>query len=119
MSRNSVVRAMSLALIFLAMPLLAIRPPREPAPRFRAKSLDGETFTNDSVKGKYVLLQFWATWCKYCRGDQEAVDEISEEFRDKGLVVLAVDVNESKKTVSKYLAESPRSCKIVLTADTN
>jgi hypothetical protein len=35
---------------------------REPAPRFHAKTLEGEQFTNDSVKGKVVLFQFWTTW---------------------------------------------------------
>src|SRR5271169_2210232 len=91
----------------------------EPAPRFRAKTLTGETFTNESLKGKVVLLQFWTTWCPYCRGEQPMVDSLDQEFRDKGLVVLAVDVNESKKTVKKYLEQSPRSCRIVLTEDTN
>jgi thioredoxin-related protein len=47
------------------------------------------------------------------------VDSLDQEFRDRGLVVLAVDVNESKKTVKKYLEQSPRSCRIVLTEDTN
>src|SRR5437016_9972030 len=92
---------------------------REPAPRFSAKTLAGEKFTSDSSKGKVVLLQFWATWCKYCRGDQQVVDEIAREFADRGLVVLAVDVNESKKTVKKYLEQSPRATKIILTEDTN
>ncbi|MBI3484634.1 MAG: TlpA family protein disulfide reductase [Acidobacteria bacterium] len=91
----------------------------ERAPRFRAKTLDGETFTNDSVKGKVVLLQFWTTWCKFCRGEQSLVDDIHHEFAGKGLVVLAVDVGESKKTVKKYLEENPRSVRIVLTEDTN
>ncbi len=44
---------------------------------------------------------------------------MDKEFRDQGLVVLAVDVNESKKTVKKYLEQNPRSCRIVLTEDTN
>jgi len=91
----------------------------EPAPRFRAKTLNGEMFTNDSVKGHVVLLQFWTTWCPYCRGEQSIVDKIDREFADKGVIVLAVDVGESKKTVKKYLAERPRSCRIVLAEDTN
>jgi thiol-disulfide isomerase/thioredoxin len=91
---------------------------REPAPRFTATTLDGEKFTNDSVKGKVVLLQFWATWCQYCRHDQPAVDSIVHDFPD-ALIVLAVDVGESKKKVRQYLEDSPRACKVVLTENTN
>lgn len=91
----------------------------ERAPRFRAKTLDGETFTNESVKGKVVLLQFWTTWCKFCRSEQDLVDQIHKEFSDKGLLVLAVDVAESRKKVKKYLEENPRAVRIVLTEDTN
>ena len=91
----------------------------DPAPRFHAKTLTGETFTTESVKGKVVLLQFWTTWCPYCRSEQELVDDIHQEFAGKGLVVLAIDVGESKKTVRKYLADHPRSCPIVLNEDTN
>jgi thiol-disulfide isomerase/thioredoxin len=100
--------------VFLAVTVAA-----ETAPSFHAKSIDGESFTNESLKGKVVLIQFWATWCKYCRGDQTAVDELAREFADRGLVVLAVDFMEPKKTVKKYLAEMPRACKVVLTEDTN
>jgi thiol-disulfide isomerase/thioredoxin len=91
---------------------------REPAPRFTATTLDGEKFTNDSVKGKVVLLQFWATWCQYCRRDQPAVDAIVHDFPGT-LIVLAVDVGESKKKVRQYLEDSPRACKVVLTENTN
>jgi len=91
----------------------------EAAPRFRAKTLKGETFTNDAVKGKVVLLEFWTTWCPYCHDEEQLVDGIDHEFEDKGLIVLAVDVGESKKKVMKYLAEHPRTCRVVLTDDTN
>lgn len=91
----------------------------QPAPKFRAKTLDGEEFTNKSLQGKVVLLQFWTTWCPYCRQDQGAVDTLVHDFAARGLVVLAVNVGESKKKVKQYLAGSPRSCKIVLTDDTN
>lgn len=89
------------------------------APRFVAKTLSGETFTNESVKGKVVLVQFWTTWCPLCRGEQSLVDRIESEYRDQDLIVLAVDVGESKKKVAKYIAANPRSCRIVLTNDTN
>jgi thiol-disulfide isomerase/thioredoxin len=91
----------------------------EPAPRFRAKTLAGETFNNQSVKGKAVLLEFWTTWCSYCRDEEALVEKIDKEFAGKGLIVLAIDVAESKKTVKKYLEQHPRACRIVLTEDTN
>lgn len=91
----------------------------EPAPRFHAKSLVGDSYDNASLKGKVVLLQFWTTWCPYCRGEQPLVDQLTKEFSDKGLVVLAVDVGESKKKVKQYLQQSPRACPIILNDDTN
>jgi len=91
----------------------------QPAPHFHAKTTSGETFNNESVKGKVVLLEFWTTWCQYCHQEEALVEEINKEFSDKGLIVLAIDVAESKKTVKKYLEQHPRSCRIVLTEDTN
>jgi thiol-disulfide isomerase/thioredoxin len=91
----------------------------KPAPRFRAKTTTGETFNNESVKGKVVLLEFWTTWCTYCHQEEGLVEQINREFSDKGLIVLAIDVAESKKTVKKYLEQHPRQCRIVLTEDTN
>ena len=113
------VHTLLLVVICLCLAMSGLAGDREPAPRFNAKTTAGEKFTNDSLKGKVVLLQFWTTWCPYCRREQPLVDSLDQEFRDRGLVVLAVDVNESKKTVKKYLEQSPRSCRIVLTEDTN
>jgi len=117
--RCTVVWLVCVALALSALCAFAGSDDGDPAPRFHAKTLTGETFTNESVKGKVVLLQFWTTWCPYCRGEQTLVDDIDHEFADKGLVVLAIDVGESKKTVRKYLADHPRSCRIVLNDDTN
>jgi thiol-disulfide isomerase/thioredoxin len=91
----------------------------EPAPNFRAKTLDGETISNDSVRGKAVLFQFWATWCPYCKRDMPALELIGQEFASQGLIVFGVDVGESKKKVKQFLDESPRSSKVILMEDTN
>ncbi len=112
-------RAALLVIEILAAAILLAGADREPAPRFSAKTMAGETFTNASLKGKVVLLQFWTTWCAYCRREQSMVDDLEKEFAPKGLVVLAVDVGESKNNVRKYLADNPRSVRIVLTQDTN
>jgi len=106
-------------LLAAALGVFAGSKTKEPAPRFNAKTIDGEKFTNDSVKGKVVLLEFWTTWCVYCFEEAGFVDQVNREFRDKGLIVLAVDVAESKKTVKKYLDQHPRTSRIVLTDDTN
>jgi thiol-disulfide isomerase/thioredoxin len=91
----------------------------QPAPRFRAKTTTGEQFNNESVKGKVVLFEFWTTWCKYCEEEAALVDDIAREFKNKDLIVLAVDVLEPDQKVKKYLAEHPRTVPIVLTKDTN
>lgn len=92
---------------------------REAAPRFHAKTMSGETINNDSMQGKVVLLQFWATWCQYCKRDMPVLETLGREFEKQGLVVLGVNVGESKKKVKQYLEQSPRSSRVVLMDDTN
>src|SRR5215475_9081092 len=91
----------------------------EPAPRFNAVTTSGEKFSNATIKGKVVLLEFWTTWCKFCVAEADYVDKLDKEYRDKGLIVLAINVGEPKKLVKKYLEQHPRSCRIVLMEDTN
>jgi len=65
--------------------LLAVGPARQAAPAFKARSLDGTVFTNESLKGRVVLIQFWTTWCGFCRREQPAVEDVLETFGDRGL----------------------------------
>jgi len=107
------------AAFLLACGLLAANAARESAPRFHATTTGGEKFTNESIKGKVVLFEFWATWCGYCDHEAPYVDQIAKEFSAKGLIVLAVDVGESRKTVKRYLEAHPRGVPIVMMEDTN
>jgi thiol-disulfide isomerase/thioredoxin len=91
---------------------------REPAP-LSAITTTGEKFTNDSIKGKVAPFEFWTTWCGYCADEAAFVDKIGKELAPMGLIFLAIDVGESKKTAKKYLEQHPRDCKIVLMEDTN
>jgi thiol-disulfide isomerase/thioredoxin len=82
--------------------------PRRKMPQFRATSMKGENLDNEALHGKPALIQLWATWCGYCRRDQPIVEKLAAEFKNDGLVVLAVNVGESRKTVEEYLNRSPR-----------
>jgi thiol-disulfide isomerase/thioredoxin len=105
--------------LFAACATFATPQDSEPAPRFNARTMTGEKFTNESIKGKIVLLDFWTTWCSFCATEAGFVDKLNHDYADKGLLVLAVNVGESKKTVNKYLAQHPRTSRVVLTDDTN
>src|SRR5258706_5576756 len=111
--------AISCVLILTALCALAGPKDKEPAPRFNAITTTGEKFTNDSIKGKVVLLEFWTTWCGFCADEAAFVDKIGHELADKGLILLAIDVGESRMTVRQYLEQHPRNCKIVMMEDTN
>ncbi len=65
-----------------------------------------------------MLVQFWATWCGYCRKDEPAIERIAAEQKQK-LVVLAVNVKENAATVKKYVEASKRKTPMVLTEETN
>lgn len=109
----------SSVLLLAALSLVALPKAKEPAPRFNATTTTGEKFNNASIQGKVVLLEFWTTWCGFCAEEAAFVDKIGHDFAPKGLLLLAIDVGESKKTVKKYLDQHPRTCKIVFMEDTN
>jgi thiol-disulfide isomerase/thioredoxin len=88
------------------------------APLFEGRTMEGVRFTRESLKGRPVLIQFWATWCGYCRRDQEAVDRMAYEYLGR-IHVLAVNVGEDERTVRRYLAEAPRRGEVVLGSETN
>lgn len=92
---------------------------RNEMPDFRAKSSDGEVLNKFALRGRPVLLQFWATWCGYCRKDEPVVEQLRKEYAEKDLLIVAVNVAEQRETVKKYLAEHKRNVKVVFSEDTN
>ena len=89
------------------------------APAFRVKALTGETFDLAGMKGKTVLLDFWATWCGPCRKEMPTMEKIHQEFKANGLVVLGLNVGEDRGTVEKFLKTAKVSYPVALTADTD
>ncbi len=73
------------------------------APEFKARDLSGNNVSLSSFKGKPVLLNFWATWCPYCREERPSLNALYKEYKDKDLVIIAVSVDKSEETVRRFL----------------
>jgi len=86
----------------------------KPAPDFTLKDLDGREVALKDFLGKTVLLNFWATWCAPCREQMPQIELLSRDFKDKGLVVLGVNDNETVEVAKKYFAEHQYSFGSVL-----
>src|SRR3972149_3226537 len=92
-----------------------VQQPKKPsaAPEFRLKDLEGRERSLSEFKGKLVLIHFWASWCEPCRLEFPALSRLSREYRDSGLVVLAI-AGDSKERVKAFLKESPADFLVLL-----
>ncbi|MEI2723013.1 MAG: redoxin family protein [Verrucomicrobiota bacterium] len=61
----------------------------------------------DDLKGKVVLLDFWASWCGPCKESFPVMDELQQKYGSKGLVILAVNVDEDVTAMKDFLKDHP------------
>jgi thiol-disulfide isomerase/thioredoxin len=61
---------------------------------FTLQDMSGKTLRLSDFKGKVVLLEFWATWCPPCRASAPGLEKLYKAYKDKGLVLLAVSMDE-------------------------
>ena len=78
------------------------------APDFQLKALDGSDVTLASLKGKVVLLDFWATWCGPCKQVMPTIQKLADEFKDKGVVVMGVNTFERGDGAAKKYMDSKK-----------
>ena len=67
------------------------------APEFELKDLEGNRVKLSSFRGKYVLVDFWASWCGPCRKEIPNIKQVYNSFADKGLVVIGVSVDQNEE----------------------
>jgi len=85
-----------------------------PAPDFQLSDLDGKTVSLSDFQGKPVLLNFWASWCRPCRVEMPHIQQVNEEWADKGLVVLAINTGETPSEVKKFMRDYELSLPVLL-----
>lgn len=67
----------------------------------------------DSLKGKVVLVDFWASWCGPCKSSFPAMEQLQKEYGDKGLVILAVNLDDKKSEMEDFLKKNSVSFTVV------
>jgi thiol-disulfide isomerase/thioredoxin len=80
-------------------------------PDLAALKLEGKL--PETLKGKVVLLDFWASWCDPCKASFPAMEELHKRYEAQGLVVIAVNVDEKKSDMDGFLKKNAASFTIV------
>ena len=75
----------------------------EQAPTFELTADDGSGASLGDYRGKYVLLNFWATWCPPCIQELPSLNTLHRELEPNGLVVLGISVDENKQAYENFL----------------
>jgi thiol-disulfide isomerase/thioredoxin len=92
-------------------------PADRPAPALGLSDLDGKTWNLADIKGRPVLLNFWATWCGPCRAEMPSLELLATRFEAAGLVVLSVNYKEPVATIRRFLEALPFTLPILLDRD--
>jgi peroxiredoxin len=111
-----VVRPGNDAPLAAADALLEIRDRVQSETGFSLTALDGKTYSLAALKGRVVLLNFWATWCPPCRKEMPDMEKLYRKYDSHGLTVLAVS-DEKRETVEGFLAKTPYTFPILLDPD--
>jgi thiol-disulfide isomerase/thioredoxin len=73
------------------------------APDFTLKTLDGKEVSLSSMKGKAVMVNFWATWCEPCKSEMPWLVDLQEKYRKDGFEILGVAMDDSsQKEISEF-----------------
>ncbi len=86
----------------------------KPAPDFQLPGLGGAEVSLSDFKGKPVLLNFWAGWCRPCEEEMPYLQQVYEEWSDQGLVVLTVNLGDSPSEVSRFMQSHQLSLPVLL-----
>jgi len=73
------------------------------APSFQLTDINGKSVSLSDFQGKPVLINFWATWCGPCLFEMPYIQEVYDEWAERGLVILAINVGESLTTVKEFM----------------
>lgn len=75
------------------------------APNFTLTDFNGQTVTLSDLRGKVVIINFWASWCPPCREEAAYLEQTWRKYKDQGVVFIGVDYVDTEKEALAYIAE--------------
>ncbi len=75
------------------------------APDFSLTSFEGKTYTLSKLRGKVVIINFWASWCPPCRDEAPYLEQTWRKYKDQGVVFIGVDYADTEKAALAYMKE--------------
>jgi len=97
----------------------ALVKPGDAVPSFSVKMLDGNTVSSGRLKGKVVLINFWATWCPYCIRELNHIQAggLGELMKNRDFVFLPISRGESRRTVEAFVEKRAYTFDVAIDPD--
>lgn len=117
-----VVLLVSALLVLLGLPLDSygqVARTGSRAPEFALKNIRGSYVSITALRGKVIVLNFWASWCPPCRNEMPELETLYIRYRGRGLEVLAVSTDTSESSLREYLSEHPLSFRVLYDKDSS
>ena len=92
-------------------------PAANPAPDFNLMGMDGDTHTLEDLKGKFVLVNFWATWCNPCKVEMPLLEKLHQTLKSEKFTVLGLHVGPGPENIEEFKKLMPISFPIYVDMD--
>ena len=110
--RSLAVVAGLCAAVLAPMPALAVDVGAA-APAFALPDAKGATIALDKLRGQVVYVDFWASWCTPCKRSFPWMNELQQRWGDKGLAVVAINVDKKRDDADRFLRQVPATFTVV------
>jgi peroxiredoxin len=87
------------------------------APEFVLNSINDEKVKLSNIKKDVVIINFWATWCDYCKREMPAFETVYGKYKDKNIEIISINLQESNNDVNKFIKEYNLTFPVVIDAD--